>query len=91
LAEKLAAYAAGLRYEDLDAATVERVKSHVIDTLGCGIAAFDERPVRVCREIAQPSLCRTITAASNISAIHWTSCSSTIGSSPIFSSLARLS
>ncbi len=53
LAERLAAYAAVLRYEDLDAATIERVKSHVIDTLGCGIAAFDERPVRVCRDIAQ--------------------------------------
>ncbi len=52
LAERLAAYAASLRYEDLDAATIERVKSHVIDTLGCGLAAFDERPVRVCREIA---------------------------------------
>jgi 2-methylcitrate dehydratase PrpD len=36
LAEKLAAYADRLRYEDLDAATIERVKSHVIDTLGCG-------------------------------------------------------
>src|SRR5438093_13044407 len=53
LAERLATDAAALRYEDLDAATVERVKSHFIDTLGCGIAAFDERPVRVCREIAQ--------------------------------------
>src|SRR6202521_4335406 len=53
LAERLSAYAAALRYEDLDAATIERVKSHVIDTLGCGIAAFDERAVRVCREIAQ--------------------------------------
>jgi 2-methylcitrate dehydratase len=52
LAERLAAYASALRYEDLDAATIERVKSHVIDTLGCGIAAFDERPVRVCRDIA---------------------------------------
>ena len=39
LAERLATYAAALRYEDLDAATIERVKSHVIDTLGCGIAA----------------------------------------------------
>jgi 2-methylcitrate dehydratase len=53
LAERLAAYAAALRYEDLDAKTIERVKSHVIDTLGCAIAAFDERAVRVCREIAQ--------------------------------------
>src|SRR5438105_3806743 len=53
LAERLAAYAAALRYEDLDTATIERVKSHFIDPLGCGIAAFDERPVRVCRDIAQ--------------------------------------
>src|SRR5262245_53901277 len=51
-AARLAAYAHGLRYEDLDAATVERVKSHVIDTIGCGIAAFDERPVRICRDVA---------------------------------------
>src|SRR3984957_6130447 len=52
LAERLAAYADGLRYDDLDAATIERVKSHLIDTLGCGIAAFDERPVRICRDVA---------------------------------------
>lgn len=52
LAERLADYADRLRYDDLDAATIERVKSHVIDTVGCGIAAFDEAPVRICREIA---------------------------------------
>ena len=52
LAERLAAYADRLRYEDIDAATVERVKSHLIDALGCGIAAFDEPPVRICREVA---------------------------------------
>jgi 2-methylcitrate dehydratase len=52
LAERLAAYADRLRYDELDAATIERVKSHVIDTLGCGIAAFDERPVRICRDVA---------------------------------------
>src|SRR3981081_4356118 len=51
LAERLAAYADGLRYSDIDAATIEAVKSHLIDTLGCGIAAFDERPVRICREV----------------------------------------
>jgi 2-methylcitrate dehydratase len=55
LADRLAEYVVALRYEDLDAATIERVKSHVIDTLGCGIAAFDERPVRVCRDIAERS------------------------------------
>src|SRR5882724_2143196 len=52
LAERLADYAERLRYDDLDAATVERVKVHVVDTLGCGIAALDEPPVRICREIA---------------------------------------
>jgi len=52
LAERLAAYAHALRYEDLDSATIERVKTHFIDTIGCGIAAFDEGPVRICREVA---------------------------------------
>ena len=51
LAERLAAYANSLRYEDLDAAAVEAVKTHLIDTLGCGIAAFDEAPVRICRDV----------------------------------------
>jgi 2-methylcitrate dehydratase len=52
LAQRLAAYAYGLRYEDLDAATIERVKTLVIDTIGCGIGAWDEGPVRICRELA---------------------------------------
>jgi 2-methylcitrate dehydratase len=52
LAERLAAYAHALRYQDLDSATIERVKTHFIDTIGCGIAAFDEAPVRICREVA---------------------------------------
>src|SRR5215831_18135251 len=52
LADRLADYADRLRFDDLDAATVERVKSHVIDTLGCGIAALDEPPVRICRDVA---------------------------------------
>src|SRR5471032_899183 len=52
LAARLAAYADRLRYEDIDAATVERVKTHVIDTIGCGIGAFDERPVGICRDVA---------------------------------------
>jgi 2-methylcitrate dehydratase len=52
LAERLAIYADRLRFEHLDASTIERVKTHVIDTIGCGIGAFEERPVRVCRELA---------------------------------------
>lgn len=52
LAGQLADYAYGLSFEDLDSATVERVKTHVIDTIGCGVGAFDERPVRICRDLA---------------------------------------
>lgn len=52
LAAQLADYADRLSFSDLDAATVERVKTHVVDTIGCGIGAFDERPVRVCRDVA---------------------------------------
>jgi 2-methylcitrate dehydratase len=52
LAEQLARNAVDLRLSDIDQATVERVKAHVIDALGCGIAAFDERPVRASREVA---------------------------------------
>ena len=52
LAERLAAYADGLRYDDIDEATVERVKTQVIDTIGCGIGAFAEKPVGICREVA---------------------------------------
>jgi 2-methylcitrate dehydratase len=52
LARRLTDYALGLRYEDLDEATVERVKIHLIDSLGCGLAALNEPAVRICREIA---------------------------------------
>jgi 2-methylcitrate dehydratase len=54
LARRLADYALGLRYEDLDAATIERVRIHLIDALGCGISAFNEPAVRICREMALP-------------------------------------
>jgi 2-methylcitrate dehydratase len=55
LADRLADYAARIGFADLDAATVERVKSHLIDTLGCGIAALDEPVVRICRDAALAS------------------------------------
>jgi 2-methylcitrate dehydratase len=61
LAEQLAAYADGLRFTDIDPGTVERVKAHVIDALGCGIAAFDERPVRASREVALAAAAGTAT------------------------------
>lgn len=52
LAERLARYAASLRYDDLDEQTIETAKSHFIDALGCGVAALRERPVAVARKVA---------------------------------------
>src|SRR6266566_2940068 len=52
LADRLAAYAERLSYRDIGAATLEAVKVLVVDSFGCAIAAFDERPVQICREIA---------------------------------------
>ncbi|WP_175666196.1 MmgE/PrpD family protein [Burkholderia ambifaria] len=55
LAQQLADYAAGLQYRDLDATTIETIKAHLIDALGCAIAAHDERPVRIARDAAPAS------------------------------------
>jgi len=54
LASRLAGYALNLRYEDIDPATIERIKIHLIDSLGCGIGGFSEPAVKICREIAVP-------------------------------------
>ena len=52
LAERLADYALALKFDMLDAATVEQVKSLIVDSMACAVAAFDERPVRICRDLA---------------------------------------
>jgi 2-methylcitrate dehydratase len=53
LARRLADYAASLRFGDLDAATIERTKVHLLDSLGCGIGAFKENIVSSVRDIAR--------------------------------------
>ncbi|MDE2476603.1 MAG: MmgE/PrpD family protein [Alphaproteobacteria bacterium] len=52
LAQRLADYVFSASLADLDAATVERAKVHLLDSLGCGIAAFEEPTVRAVRELA---------------------------------------
>jgi len=52
IADRLAAYADALKFADLDPATVEAVKVHVIDALGCAMVALEEGPVRICRNVA---------------------------------------
>jgi 2-methylcitrate dehydratase len=52
IAERLAAYTDSLTYDDLDAATIETVKTHLADALGCAAAALKQRPVEIARQVA---------------------------------------
>jgi 2-methylcitrate dehydratase len=48
----LATYAAGLRPEDLSAATVHAAKRHLIDTLGCLLGGYRSEPAAIARRLA---------------------------------------
>jgi 2-methylcitrate dehydratase len=52
LARRLADYVNSISFADLDATTIERAKIHLLDSLGCGFAAFAEGPVATVRELA---------------------------------------
>jgi 2-methylcitrate dehydratase len=52
LAERLADYAHGLTYDDLDAKVIIEAKKRIVDALGCAVGAFDETPVRISRKVA---------------------------------------
>lgn len=52
LAARLADYALGLTFDKLDAGTIEYAKSLIVDSMACAVAAFDERPVKACRDLA---------------------------------------
>jgi 2-methylcitrate dehydratase len=52
LAEQLAEYAVGLRFEDLPPVVVHEVKRRVIDSLGCALGAWQAEPCRIARAVA---------------------------------------
>lgn len=54
--ERLADYAAGLRYEDLPAEVVHECKRKLIDTLGCLAGAFGAEPSVIARTVARRSV-----------------------------------
>jgi 2-methylcitrate dehydratase len=53
--ERLADYAAGLRYEDLPRDAVHECKRRLIDTLGCLAGAFEAGPAVIARALARRS------------------------------------
>src|SRR5579871_391131 len=67
LALRLAGYADSFLMADLDTATIERAKVHLLDSLGCGIAAFNEKTVSAVRglALASGSSARSAKPASN--------------------------
>jgi len=50
--ERLASYAASIRYDNLSDEVVHQVKRLVIDSMGCGLAARGAAPVRAARDLA---------------------------------------
>lgn len=50
--DRLADYASRLRYADLPDVVIHESKRRIIDTLGCGIAAYDAEPSRIARAAA---------------------------------------
>jgi 2-methylcitrate dehydratase len=52
---RIADYVSRVRYEDLPPDVVHDAKRRIIDTLGCGLGAFDAEPCRIARKIASRS------------------------------------
>ncbi len=50
--EYLSDYTGRLTYEDLSPQAVQQVKRTLIDTLGCGVGAFDAEPASIARSLA---------------------------------------
>jgi 2-methylcitrate dehydratase len=53
LAERIADYAASLKFEQLDAATVHEVKRRLVDSLACACGAYNSPAVRAARNVAK--------------------------------------
>ena len=50
---RLASFAHSARFDQLSSGALERLKLHVLDTLGCAIGALDHAPTRAVRRMSQ--------------------------------------
>jgi 2-methylcitrate dehydratase len=53
LAERLADYVHSINYNNIPESVVHETKKRIIDSLGCGIGAFNEAPVKISRKVAE--------------------------------------
>jgi 2-methylcitrate dehydratase len=59
IAEGLASYACGLRYQDLSPEVVHQAKRLIIDTIGCAIGGYSSQPAKIARDIASTVTSKT--------------------------------
>ncbi len=52
LADRLAAFALGTRFEDLPEAVVVEARRRLLDSLGCAVGALDEPAPTIARRVA---------------------------------------
>jgi len=52
LAEQLAGFSVGLKFDDLPAAVVHEIKRRVIDSIGCALGAWNAEPCVIARRVA---------------------------------------
>jgi 2-methylcitrate dehydratase len=53
IADDLGSWAAALRFDDLGGHAVHTVRQRLVDSLGCGLGAFDAEPSRAARRLAR--------------------------------------
>src|SRR5438093_1141579 len=58
LAQQMADFGVGLKFENLPAAVVHEVKRRVIDSLGCALGAWHAQPCVIARRVAAARLLR---------------------------------
>ena len=55
LTHKIATFAVSLDYQDIPESTIQEVKRHFIDSIGCALGAFIATPCKIARTIAHTS------------------------------------
>ena len=53
LAEQLSEYAHSLQFQQIDNESITEAKKRILDSLGCAIGSFNEKPARKTRQLIQ--------------------------------------
>ncbi len=53
IAQELATYVQSVKYQDLSEDVIHETKKRIVDSLACGIGAFNAEPVKISRKVAE--------------------------------------